>query len=99
MATCETPNNSFSISPHWRLRLQRYRLVGEVCPHCETKIFPPRDVCPECPQEPKKLHSFNSTSGKDIFGSANEIEGTNGKEKLHQELIVKQTLPLKSPSG
>ena len=36
------------ISRHWRLRKQRYALVGEVCPHCDAKLFPPRDVCPEC---------------------------------------------------
>lgn len=44
---------------HWRLRKQRYRLVGEVCPHCDTKIFPPRDVCPECHQEAKALYQFS----------------------------------------
>ena len=47
------------ISRHWRLRKQRYGLVGEVCPHCEAKIFPPRDVCPECGQEAKTLYSFS----------------------------------------
>jgi len=35
------PNN-------WRLREQRYRLVGEICNKCGARIFPPRDVCPEC---------------------------------------------------
>ncbi|NSW50873.1 MAG: hypothetical protein HPY85_00010 [Anaerolineae bacterium] len=33
---------------HWRLRKQRYQLQGEVCPHCEAKVFPPRPVCPHC---------------------------------------------------
>ena len=33
---------------HWRLRQQRYTLVGEKCPHCDEAIFPPRDVCPHC---------------------------------------------------
>lgn len=47
------------ISRHWRLRKQRYGLVGEVCPHCEVKIFPPRDVCPECGQEAKTLYNFS----------------------------------------
>jgi uncharacterized OB-fold protein len=47
------------ISRHWRLRKQRYGLVGEVCPHCEAKIFPPRDVCPECGQEAKTLYAFS----------------------------------------
>jgi len=33
---------------HWRLKQQRYCLVGEICPHCDAKIFPPRDICPRC---------------------------------------------------
>ncbi len=33
---------------HWRLRQQRYALIGESCPHCDAKIFPPRDTCPYC---------------------------------------------------
>ena len=33
---------------HWRLQKQRYSLVGEACPHCEGKIFSPRDICPHC---------------------------------------------------
>lgn len=33
---------------HWRLRKQRYQLQGEICPHCEAKVFPPRPVCPQC---------------------------------------------------
>jgi hypothetical protein len=44
---------------HWRLRKQRYALVGEVCPHCEAKIFPPRDVCPECSGEAKTPYVFS----------------------------------------
>jgi len=47
------------IPRHWRLRKQRYGLVGEICPHCETKIFPPRDVCPECGGEAKTLFQFS----------------------------------------
>jgi hypothetical protein len=47
------------ISRHWRLKKQRYNLVGEVCPHCEAKIFPPRDVCPECGQEAKTEFTFS----------------------------------------
>ncbi|GAB4521720.1 MAG: Zn-ribbon domain-containing OB-fold protein [Anaerolineales bacterium] len=47
------------ISRHWRLKKQRYTLTGEVCPHCEAKIFPPRDVCPECNQEAKTTFQFS----------------------------------------
>ena len=44
---------------HWRLKKQRYALVGEVCPHCDAKIFPPRDVCPECGGEAKTAYAFS----------------------------------------
>ena len=44
---------------HWRLKKQRYALIGEVCPHCDAKIFPPRDVCPYCGGEAKTQFSFS----------------------------------------
>lgn len=44
---------------NWRLKKQRYRLIGEICPHCSVKIFPPRDVCPECRKETKTEFSFS----------------------------------------
>jgi uncharacterized protein len=47
------------IPRHWRLKDQRYKLVGEECPHCRAKIFPPRDVCLECGLEAKTLYSFS----------------------------------------
>jgi uncharacterized OB-fold protein len=47
------------IPRHWRLKKQRYSLVGEVCSHCQTKLFPPRDICPECGEEAKTLYTFS----------------------------------------
>jgi len=47
------------ISRHWRIKKQRYNLVGEVCPHCDAKIFPPRDICPECGNEAKTTYTFS----------------------------------------
>jgi len=47
------------IPRHWRLKKQRYALVGEVCPHCEAKLFPPRDVCPHCGGEAKTPYTFS----------------------------------------
>lgn len=47
------------ISRHWRLRKQRYTLTGEVCPHCDAKLFPPRDICPECGQEARNVFQFS----------------------------------------
>ena len=47
------------IPRHWRLKQQRYALVGEVCPHCDAKLFPPRDVCPHCGGEAKNPYAFS----------------------------------------
>ncbi|MFQ5922629.1 MAG: Zn-ribbon domain-containing OB-fold protein [Anaerolineales bacterium] len=46
-------------SQHWRLKQQRYALVGEVCPHCTTKIFPPRDFCPDCGEDARQNFKFS----------------------------------------
>ena len=43
---------------HWRLKNQRYGLVGEECDNCGTKLFPPRDVCLECEAPAKELFTF-----------------------------------------
>jgi len=47
------------IARHWRLRKQRYALLGEVCPQCHAKLFPPRDLCPECGEEAKTTFTFS----------------------------------------
>lgn len=36
------------IPRNWRVRQQRYRLVGERCERCGSALFPPRDTCPHC---------------------------------------------------
>ena len=36
------------IPRYWRAQSQRYSLTGEICRQCGTRLFPPRDVCPEC---------------------------------------------------
>ncbi len=64
------------ISRHWRLKQQRYGLVGEVCPHCDAKIFPPRDVCPNCGGEAKTAFAF---SGKgEVFSYTTIYEAPAG---------------------
>jgi hypothetical protein len=48
-----------NVPRNWRLQQQRYRLVGEICEHCGGKIFPPRDVCPECDAPAKTPLQFS----------------------------------------
>ncbi len=46
------------IPRHWRLRRQRYGLVGEICENGHP-VFPPRDICPDCHGEAKIPFEFN----------------------------------------
>ena len=48
-----------SIPRNWRLQQQRNRLVGEICEKCNARIFPPRDVCPECEAPAKTPLTFS----------------------------------------
>jgi uncharacterized OB-fold protein len=41
------------------MKRQRYGLIGEICSHCDTKIFPPRDICPDCGKEARDLYEFS----------------------------------------
>jgi uncharacterized protein len=47
---------------HWRLKKQRYALVGETCPKCASYLFPPRAVCPVCAEQAKELQSVGQNS-------------------------------------
>lgn len=47
------------IPQYWRLQRHNYRLVGEICHNCGSKIFPPRDVCPECSKPAYEPYTFS----------------------------------------
>ena len=67
------------ISRNWRLQKQRYGLIGEVCEHCGSKIFPPRDVCPECAEEAKTPYQF---SGKgEVYSYTTVYDAPEGYEE------------------
>lgn len=67
------------IARHWRLKKQRYSLIGEVCPHCDNKMFPPRDICTGCGEEAKELYSF---SGKgEVYSFTTVYDAPQGYEE------------------
>jgi uncharacterized OB-fold protein len=43
---------------HWRLKKQRYALTGEICPDCNTPLFPPRAVCLHCGGDAKHEYAL-----------------------------------------
>ncbi len=48
-----------TIPRYWRTQEQRYNLVGEVCEQCGSKLFPPRDVCPQCQKPAATPYKFS----------------------------------------
>lgn len=66
------------IPRHWRLKKQRYGLVGEACPHCDHKNFPPKDICPNCGDEARESYTF---SGKgEVYSYTTIYEAPEGFE-------------------
>lgn len=68
-----------SLASSWRTKSQRLALVGEVCPHCGAKLFPPRDVCPHCQGPAKTPYRFSGTgqiySFATVYSAPEHFEG------------------------
>ena len=67
------------IPRHWRLKSQRYALIGEVCPHCDAKLFPPRDVCPECGAPAKTPFAFSGRG--EVFSYSTVFQAPTSHEE------------------
>jgi uncharacterized OB-fold protein len=67
------------IPRHWRLKQERYGLIGEVCPHCDHKIFPPRDFCPDCGQDARTPYQFSGRG--EVFSYTTLYEAPQGFEE------------------
>ena len=66
-------------SRHWRLKSQRYSLVGEEGDSCGTKLFPPRDVCLECEAPAKELFTFTGVG--EIYSYTTTYDAPAGFEQ------------------
>jgi uncharacterized OB-fold protein len=69
-----------SVPRNWRLQQQRYRLVGEICERCNSRIFPPRDVCPEC-EAPAKT-PFNFSGRGEVYSYSTVYHPPQGFEEF-----------------
>ena len=69
------------IPRYWRAQDQRYSLTGEICKQCGTRLFPPRDLCPECRELALGLFASDLDNGiYPLFTQAPEVHG----ERLSQ---------------
>ena len=67
------------IARHWRLKEQRYNLLGTACPKCGKKSFPPRDVCPSCGSEATTAFAFNGKG--EVFSYTTIYEAPAGYDE------------------
>jgi uncharacterized OB-fold protein len=67
-----------NLAPNWRLREQRYQLVGNVCMKCGTKHFPPRQVCPNC--RGTEFEAFRFSGKGELYSFTTLRQGPAGFE-------------------
>jgi uncharacterized OB-fold protein len=72
---------TIEIARHWRLNPQRYQLVGEVCPTCNGKIFPPRDVCPYCAEQARQPE-FQFSGRGEVYSYTTVHKPPEGYEEM-----------------
>lgn len=72
---------TIEIARHWRLNPQRYQLIGEVCPQCQGKIFPPRDVCPYCADD-ERQPAFKFSGRGEVYSYSTIHTAPEGYEEL-----------------
>ena len=64
------------IPRYWRAQTQRYSLTGEICMQCGARLFPPRDVCPECRELALEPFAFDLDDEiYPLFTQALEVRG------------------------
>ena len=74
------------LASYWRTSQQRLGLVGEVCPHCGAKLFPPRDVCPECTGPAKEPFQFSGRGS--VYSYATVYNAPEGFERYAPYVVA-----------
>lgn len=68
------------IPRHWRLKKQRYGLVGSICPWCDEKKFPPVEVCKKCQERDEELQKLTIVYDSSFFLPPNN-------QVVHSEVV------------
>ena len=77
------------IPRHWRLKSQRYALIGEVCGSCHSKLFPPRDVCPECGEPAKTPFAFSGRGEVFSFSTVYQAPASHEEQAPYTVALIK----------
>ncbi len=66
------------VARDWRVRQQRYRLVGEICQTCGHLLFPPRDTCPHCAESAQTPYVLSGQG--EVFSYSTMYDAPQGYE-------------------
>ena len=89
------------IARHWRLNAQRYGLVGDACPDCNRKVFPPRDVCPHCAEEAELPFQFSCQEETNPYSTIHldgRVRGILRQQASIPATKIMSLFPLRLPS-
>lgn len=73
----------------WRLNAQRYHLAGEQCEHCLLKIFPPRDLCPNCHAPITAPYYFSGQGEIYSFTQVNQPPATHLEQAPYTVALIR----------
>jgi uncharacterized OB-fold protein len=66
------------VARNWRIRQQRYRLMGEICETCGHALFPPRDTCPHCAEPAQTPYALSGLG--EVFSYSTMYDAPQGYE-------------------
>ena len=69
-----------SVSLNWRLKRQKYNLIGTKCATCDDKFFPSRSFCPSCRRK-GRLEDFQFSGRGEIVSHTTIRTAPHGFEK------------------
>jgi len=69
-----------SIPLYWRLKRPRYNLIGTTCKTCDTKFFPPKNLCTTCRRK-GKIEPFKFSGSGEILTHTTIRTAPEGFEK------------------
>lgn len=61
-------------APWVRNKQTMLNMAGNVCAHCDYKVFPPRDVCPNCGDDVSEVYVFNKMKSEPVKSEALQTE-------------------------
>jgi len=78
-----------NVPMNWRLKSQRYGLVGMACDACSHKVFPPREFCPECGAVLQTPYTFSGHGEVYSFSTVHQAPDRHEDQAPYTVALIK----------